>query len=170
MTWLTRIWETVYPEVVVQFDSRYDLQTSIRRLSERSRPSVLRTPFREAAVGRVGAGEVRLRRYNPWFRNDFAPCFVGAFDTSGGRTVLRGCFRARAWTRAFLAFWSGFCILWTLAATAAAIGDSSRWALPLAGLLMLLFGLGLVLCGRTVGRTDVDWLTHVVRQALGSGH
>jgi len=154
-------------EVAVEFDSRYDLSTSVRRLAERTQPSVLRTLFREAAVGRVEAGEVRLRRYNPWLRNDFAPCFVGAFDRSAGRVVLRGSFRARRATRVLFAFWLGFGALWTLAATLAALRDPTRWPLPLAGLLLLLFGVGLLVLGRAIGGADVDWLTRLVRQALG---
>ena len=165
---LKRMWETIYPEVAAHFESQYDLETSIRRLSERSQPSVWRTMFREAAVGRVSSLEVRLRRYNPWFRNDFAPCFVGAFDTSARRPVLRGYFRARAWTRAFLTFWFGFCLLWTIAATVAVLTDPKVWFLPFGGLLMLAFGFGLLSWGRTYGSTDVDWLSGIIRQSLGS--
>jgi hypothetical protein len=165
---LKRLWDTIYPEVAAHFESQFDLDTSIRRLTERSKSSVLRTMFREAAVGRVSSLEVRLRRYNPWFRNDFAPCFVGAFVASGRRPVLRGCFRARTWTRAFLTFWLGLCTLWTIGATAAALADPTVWALPLGGLLMLGFGLGLLFWGKTYGATDITWLSSIIRQSLGS--
>jgi xanthosine utilization system XapX-like protein len=169
MTLRARTWQSIYPETTVQFDSRYDLQASIRRVAERTQPSVLRTLIREAAVGRVDAAEVRLRRYSPWFRNDFAPCFVGAFEIAAGHLVLRGCFRASGWTGAFLTSWLGLGTMRTLAATMAAVRGPAPWTLPLVGLLMLAFGLVLVTLGRRFGSADVEWLTRVVQHALGSG-
>ncbi len=163
---LKRVLAVLYPEATATFDSAYVLETSVARLSQRTRRSVLGTLFKEAAIGRVSAHEVRLRHYSPWFRNDFAPEFVGAFDTSSGRPTLSGHFRTRLWTRVFLTFWFGFCVLWTLGATAAAFSDSKVWGLPFAGLLMIAFGLGLLYGGRAMGARDIDWLSRFIAQSL----
>jgi hypothetical protein len=112
---------------------------------------------------------VRLQRVRPFSANSFKPWFVGCFIESGGRVVLVGRFTMHLWAKAFMCFWLGFCLLWTIgAAVAVALQPDAPRFLPLAGMGMVAFGIALVAFAKSLSRDDVVWLSDVIKRALNS--
>ena len=84
-----------------------------------------------------------------------------------GRVTLVGSFGRSLATKIFMTFWLGFCLLWTVVVALAEVFQRKLDVLPLAGLGMLTFGVGLLIFGRWLSREDVCWLSEVVDDALG---
>jgi hypothetical protein len=86
---------------------------------------------------------------------------------SDGGVVLIGRFTMRAWTKVFMSFWLGVCILWTLGATVAtlAVRDSPRF-LPIAGVGMFVLGYVFVAAAKSWASGDTAWLSDFIRRVL----
>ena len=150
-----------------QFPSDCGLEEAVKRLSVGTRKWYsLRGSFTEAAVGTVTTDGVWLRRYRPFFHNGFQPYFVGHFVEAGSKVTLGGWFGLSGWTRGFMCFWLGFCLLWTLGAAAGVAYDSSTSiVLPLAGLGMFVIGIAFVAGAKTLSQDDVSWLFSTIQSA-----
>jgi hypothetical protein len=163
--WLS---DMLYGSVPAVFESHFGLEESVARLSAATRRFVL-LPMQPAAVGRVSKDRVSLRRATPFVGNSFAPFFSGAFvERDDGRAVLFGHFTLHWSVKAFMTLWLGACLFWTSVAalTLAAARDPRAWWLPLAGVAMLGFGVGLVWFCRWLARNDIAWLSSVIRDSL----
>lgn len=120
------------------------------------------------AVGRVSRKKVSLRRAIPGFGNSFQPLFTGRFHERNGRVVLSGRFAMRLFTRVFMTYWFGFCVVWTVLAIFAVVSthDFRFTFFPLGGLGMFAGGVFFVSRARRVSEGDVPWLSNVIRLAL----
>ncbi len=161
------LYKLLYGSAPAEFKSGLTLEESIRRLSEATRRSVFSTLTREAAVGKVSKERVSLLRYRPILGNAFKPRFIGQFILQGGQVVLSGRFTMMLWVKIFMTYWFGFCVLWTCAATMAAIfSPQTPWLLPFGGVLMFAIGVGFIAFAKQLSANDIQWLTNVVQRAL----
>jgi hypothetical protein len=88
---------------------------------------------------------------------------------SGNSLIFAGHFTMHLWAKAFMCFWLGFCLLWTIgAAVAVALQPDAPRFLPLAGMGMVAFGIALVAFAKSLSRDDVVWLSDVIKRALNS--
>jgi hypothetical protein len=158
----------LFDSTPAQFSSDCGLEEAVKRLGAGTRKWYsFRGSFTQAAVGTVAIERVWLRRYRPFFHNGFQPYFVGHFVESGGKATLVGRFGLSGWTKAFMCFWLGFCLLWTFGATVAVAYDSGApKALPLAGLGMFGVGIAFVAGAKALSRDDVSWLSSAIQDAL----
>ena len=120
----------------------------------------------QLAAGSVSASRVSLQRVIPMVGNSFKSFFVGRFEQHDGKVVLTGRFAMHWLVKVFMAFWFGFCVLFTVARIVTAIRTPRAAFMPLTGGLMLLFGLGLVRLGGWFSRRDPAWLSDVISTAL----
>ncbi|MCA9726437.1 MAG: hypothetical protein R3E12_14835 [Candidatus Eisenbacteria bacterium] len=165
---LRRFLDLLYGSVPGDFPSAYGIDESIQRLSAvTDRGRVFDFPRHEVAVGHVSRDRVSLYRVNPRSQNSLKPHYTGEFREVDARVVLVGRFGMHRWARAFMTVWLGFCAVWTtVAAGIVVVHDASVWWLPLAGLLMLTFGVTFVAFGKRLSRDDVPWLSRVIQSAL----
>jgi hypothetical protein len=152
-----------------RYESAYSLEESLQRLRAATTKSHFGALARQAAIGKVTESLVSLQRSIPFVQNSFKPFFVGRFETSGNGVVLVGQFSMHWSTKAFMVFWFGFCVLWTVLATSAVLSKPSvDWFFPLAGVGMVTAGTVLVLLGKWFARNDVQWLSRVLNEALSA--
>jgi hypothetical protein len=157
----------LFDSVSAEFPSSYSVSESVVRLGSVAAPWYTWAIFAQQAVGTVTKDRVALVRVRPFIRNDFKPQFTGRFVESDGAVTLVGRFGMRFWTKAFMSFWLGFCLLWTIGTTVAVLSqsDSPRF-LPLAGLGLFAFGIVLLAAAKSWGRADIDWLSDTIRRNL----
>jgi hypothetical protein len=157
----------LYGSTPATFESRYSLGESIERLRGSTKRSALGALRSQAAVGTVSEHRVVLQRAIPFVGNSFKPFFVGKFQRGSGGIVLTGRFTMHWFVKAFSTFWFGFCLLWTVLATAAVFSSQdTMWWFPLAGLGMLAAGAAMVQLGKFFARNDTIWLSKVIQAAL----
>jgi hypothetical protein len=162
------LYGSLYGSMPAEFESRFGLEESVGRLAAATRRFAL-AAMKPVAVGRVSSDGVSLRKAIPLVGNAFAPCFSGAFyERDDGRAVLVGRFAVHWSARAVVTLWLGACLLWTLVATLAVVAGRNppAWWLPLAGIAMLAFGVGLVWFCTWLARGDAAWLSAAIRDAL----
>ena len=165
--------DLVYGSSPVEFESMFSLEESVSHLRSATRRSMFSTLAREAA-GPVSAGRVRLQHVKPFFSNSFKLFFIGRFRDVNGQVVLTGRFTMLWFVKVFLTFWFGFCALWTILATLAAVitsiggrpGDPTIWIFPFVGFGMFAIGIGFVSFARKLSEKDMDYLSGVIRSAL----
>ena len=166
--------DLVYGSSPVEFESMFSLEESVSHLRSATRRSMFSTLAREAAVGPVSVGRVRLQHVKPFFANSLKPFFIGRFRDVNGHVVLTGRFTMLWFVKAFLTFWFGFCALWTILAAVLAVitaigsraGDPTIWIFPFVGFGMFAIGVGFVSFARKLSEKDVDYLSRVIRGAL----
>jgi hypothetical protein len=165
MRWVPSL---LFESTPAEFASIFTMDDAVERLRSASNSWFsISGVFEQRAVGTVRSDRVRLERVRPFIRNDFKPQFVGHFVQSDGRVLLVGRFTMRRWTKIFMSIWLGFCLLWTAGATVATLAQrDTPGILPLAGLGMFAFGSLLVSVGKSWARSDVLWLSEVIRKAL----
>ncbi|MFC5742483.1 hypothetical protein [Dyella tabacisoli] len=163
--WILEIWAGSSP---VEFESSFGLTESVQRLKAATRRWALFNVSQEAAAGTVTQSRVSLQRVIPMVGNSFKPFFTGRFQESHGKIILSGRFTLHWLVKIFLGFWFGFCVLFTALAAFAAIRSQQVAAMPLAGIVMLALGLGIVRIGGWFSRNDPAWLSDVIRHALST--
>ncbi|MFC5571611.1 hypothetical protein ACFPN1_16270 [Lysobacter yangpyeongensis] len=157
----------LYGSTPATFESRYSLGESVERLRS---ATTSWSPTNQIGVGKVSESKVVLQRSIPFVRNSFKPFFVGNFERSGHGVVLVGRFTMHWVVKTFLTFWFGFCLLWTVLATAAvASSQDTLWWFPFAGIGMLAAGAAIVQLGKYFARNDIAWLSKVIEAALSRG-
>ena len=147
----------------------FDVDQSVRRLTDATGRTVFAAVFQQRAVGKVSASRVSLQRIIPFVANSFKPYFIGEFRVSDHRVVLSGRFTMHWSSRLFMSFWFGGCVFWTLLVAAAVLknGDANYWWAPFLGVGMICAGALLVCVGKWFARNDVAWLSRVIRESLG---
>jgi hypothetical protein len=164
---MRRFTNLIYGAVPAEFESAFDLDESVQRLSSATGRSVFSAFTHQAAVGRVSKTRVSLQRVIPFVGNSFKPFFIGEFRRVNGRIVLSGRFTMLWWAKAFLTFWFGFCLLWTLLAILPLLArDPHTWWFPFAGIGMFGVGTALVRISKWFSRNDTLWLSRVIQGAL----
>jgi hypothetical protein len=180
MSFLQNAIRDLFSGVPARFASAYVLHESIERL--RSRTKKKRSTFAgrlaQEAVGEVSAQTVVLQRVRPFFGNSFRRVFVGQFRQYADSVVLEGKFAMPLFARVFMGFWFGFGVLCvalssvTAVATAVAAREHPEWSAilvtPFFGVAILALGyLGTRPSSRW-SRADIEFLSDVIAQALGS--
>jgi len=170
---MMRFVSAIYRAEPISFEIEAPVEVAVERLSRVTAPSVLRTLFQEALVGRVTASAVVLRYHRPLFRNAFAPVFMGRFTGDRNRASLEGRFTLPWFPKAFLTVWLVLMSL-VLLVTVVSFPRSSgsfpeRLAAVFMSLLMLWFGVSLANIGWWFGRRDVEYISRRVREALIPG-
>jgi hypothetical protein len=159
----------LYSSVEARFPTRMSVEEAVDRLSRNVIRGVWRTLFFEAVVGSVTADRVVLHRHRPWLHNSFIPFFRGRFVREGDRTVLSGAFGMARLVQVFVTLWLGMVVLF-FALFLLAPSAHSEEPFPFFGALIALgmfcFGVGLVWFGRRIGRSDIEYISAVVRDAL----
>jgi hypothetical protein len=175
-----RLFNFLYGNVPVKFPSDFSLMASVERLRRRTKRTVFSALFRQAAVGPVSESRVRLQRVIPFFGNSFKPIFVGRFEHSEGRVVLKGRFTMFLFSKIFMTVWLAFALLLTVFAAATALQavvqnqaqlqkDPTALLSPLIGVLFCLAGVAIVRGCWWWSRRDMAYLTSVIQTALREG-
>ena len=154
----------------ISFEIEAPVEVAVERLSRVTAPSVLKTLFQEALVGRVTASDVVLRYHQPLFRSAFAPVFKGQFTGDRNRAALEGRFTLPWFAKAFITAWlvlMSLVLLVTIVSFPRLPGSlTERLARVFMALLMLWFGVSLANIGWWFGRRDVEYISRRVREAL----
>jgi hypothetical protein len=161
------IYAFLFGSVPASFETDLPLDQAVERLREATArpPGIALT--HEGAAGTVTAQHVSLYRSIPLFANSFKPIFAGRFCSEGGRTFLRGVFTMHWLAKAFMTFWFGFCLFWTLLATVMALAKPQEvWFFPIFGLGMMLAGFAIVQLSTWLARNDTRYLSTVIENAL----
>jgi hypothetical protein len=162
--------DLLYGVQPAQFESVFDLQESIKRLSAATNRSLFSGLTHQAAVGTVSEYRVSLQRMIPFVGNSFKPFFIGEFRIENGRTILSGRFTMLWLVKAFMSFGFGFCLLWTTLAMKPLLqGDANAWWLPFPGVGMFMAGAVFVWICKGASRNDVAWLSRKIESALSNG-
>ena len=69
-------------------------------------------------------------------------------------------------TNVFMTLWLGFCVLWTVMVLLTSLADPTSWWMSLAGAGMFGLGAGFVVFGKSLGASDIEWLTSYLRSSL----
>jgi hypothetical protein len=164
---MRRILAVLFGSIAADFHTAQSIDEAVSQLRSATTRSVLQSMVRESACGTVTADAVSLQRVIPFVGNSFKPFYIGRFESHGGSTVLRGAFTMSRSVKVFMSFWFGFCLIWTLLATAIVLKEPTEvWFLPFAGLGMLAAGALIVQLGKWFARNDQAFLSQVIRQAL----
>ena len=153
------------------FESAYDVQESVRRLSSVVRRWPFVSPFRQTVVGSVKQDKVVLTRFIPFVGNSLAPEFYGAFLVRDGVTLLEGYFALSLSVRRGSALWFGSVIFMAILFPIVVLTSSMpQWQdkliLAIGPSLILVFGLFIVKSGKWFARNDAAFISDRVRSAL----
>ena len=160
-------WTWLFPHTSVSFAS----QLTPQQAAEALRAATSRRNFTAygTIAGSVGSERVHLY-HRTLIRNSFKPHFRGSLHATAQGCELRGSF-AQPWlVKAFMVFWLGFCVLWSVL-TAIQVGRVDLLLLlpaAIPGVLMLGFGIGLVRLGQHMANDDPATVSRMIRQALQS--
>jgi len=160
--------DLLYGSVPADFESAFDLDQSLRRLTNATGRTVFSALFQQRAVGNVSVSRVSLQRVIPFVGNSFKPFFTGAFQASGHRVVLSGKFTMHWYGKVFMSVWFAVCVLWTIAVIAGVLRENLKyWWAPFIGVGMICAGIAMVWVGKWFARNDLAWISLVIREALG---
>ncbi|MGX9720621.1 hypothetical protein [Stenotrophomonas acidaminiphila] len=160
------LWSPLFPRTPAVFETRLSRREAVASLqAATARGNITATG---SVAGTVDATRVHLYHRTPQ-RNSFKPHFRGQLIDTPRGCELRGRFALPGLVVAFMVFWLGFCVLWTVV-TAMPLGSLEPMRLPAAlpGVLMAAIGIGLVRLGQHLARDDPAELSRVIRQALQS--
>jgi hypothetical protein len=164
---MKRVFDLLYGAVPAEFESAFDLDESVKRLSGATKRSVFDSLTNQAAIGTVSKDRVSLRRVIPLVGNSFKPFYIGEFRENNGRVVLTGRFTMFWWVKAFMTFWFGFCALWTAIAIVPLLTrDANAWWFPFAGAGMFAAGVAFVALCKRLAINDIPWLSKVIQDAI----
>jgi hypothetical protein len=150
----------------VEIYSPLPVAESIVRLKNATDSSLLGPLAGQSMTGSVSEERIRLERSISFVHNSFKPVLVGKIEAHSRGSVLRGTFGLPWTVRAFMSFWFGFCILWTIAAAVSVATTPEAWYFPLAGVAMMVAGYGIVRLCQWFARNDRRYLEHVIKAAL----
>jgi hypothetical protein len=164
-------YEWIYPSRPWAIEAPGSVGEGVRRLQGTVRRSAWRTLFREALIGSVSPTRVVVRRYRPWFRNDFGPVFVGRLVQRPEGVLLEGTFTLFPLLRRVMTLWFSFVGLFLAVGVVRivarpAMGDELLFMAVTVGLG--LWGVGLLRFGRWMGRKDIPYIESGLAAALGA--
>jgi hypothetical protein len=139
---------------------------SLERLVNATDSSLLGPLAGQSMTGRVTADKIKLERSISFVQNSFKPVFIGRVEAHKRGSVLRGTFGLSWFVKAFMSFWFGFCVLWTIGVTFAVATTPEAWFFPLVGIGMACVGYGIVRLGQWFGRNDKQYLVRAITAAL----
>jgi hypothetical protein len=157
------------------FESDFSLPESVHRLTAEVKPPLLNfQPFvslkTTVVVGEVSEEHVSLWCERLLVRNGFRPVFVGRFQTFGDRVILIGKMMGmNGLVPLFVVIglaMSLFFIRGTLLELMEGPADPRLWLMPFAGVIPLLFVLGMVRLTRWLSSGDEDWILAAIQSAL----
>lgn len=155
----------LYGSAPAEFKSAFGLQETVERLRAATKRSAFSALAQSAAVGPVKETKVRLQRVIPMIGNSFKPFFFGRFEARPDGIYLTGRFTLLPLVKVFMTIWLGATAL--MGVGAALTGRGNGLAVALGGLGMTGFGIAFIAFGKWLARNDVQWLSGVIRTALG---
>ena len=164
------VFNILFKKEPATFETTAALKTAVEKLQKSTERTLLATFFKEAIIGIVSEGYIRLYRYRPFFQNSFAPIFTGKFRCSNGVTVLEGHFAVNLISRIFMMVWFGFIGIFILLAgfqiaTKEEI-QASDFLFLIFPVLLIFFGIGLLKFGTYFGESDKSHISKVIREAI----
>jgi hypothetical protein len=166
------LFDLIYGGIPAEFESDFNVEESVKRLSAATKEFPIRNR-RQFAQGEVSKSFVELSRpYSLFplavdFRGGFEPHFKGEFFEVDGRARLSGRFTLGTFPKTFATVWFGGILLWEAVAIRPLLAGELRfWWFPLAGLGLVAFGAAHVWLGKRCSRSDILWLSNLIRDAL----
>jgi hypothetical protein len=161
----------------VAFESDFDLDETISRLSAAIRPPLGGFRPLVSLKGTVVVGKVSEQRVSLWcermfVRNGFRLAFVGCFQIVDKRVILIGKLGMNLQACLFYipAFgMSLFFTLGTLLELTKSPHDPALWVMPIAGPVFALFWVGSMRLARWLSGGDERWLLAAIQSALRKG-
>ena len=162
----------IYGGIPTEFESAFNIDESVERLSAASKWFAIYRPVLE---GDVSKHFVSLHKPYPLFaplfafdlRGGFEPYFKGEFSEVDGRVKLLGRFTLGLFPKAFATVWLGFVVLWmSVTMRSLFIGDPRTWWFPFAGVGMFALGVAYVMTAKWSARDDIRWLSDRIEDAL----
>ncbi len=166
---LRAIPNALFGTVPVEFHSPLPVSESITRLQNATESSLLGAFVGQVMTGKVTEEKVKLVRSIPFVQNSFKPVFLGRFEPASRGSVLRGAFGLPWPVKAFMTFWFGYCVLWTVEAAVAVAKKPEVWFFPLAGIGLIVVSYGMVRLIQWFARNDREYLEHAIKRALSQG-
>jgi hypothetical protein len=168
LTKLRWFFDLIYGSTPVEFQSAFDIDESVEKLSAASKWFTLN---RQLAEGDVSEHDVSLRRPYDWgwdLRRGCEPWFKGEFQKVDGRTVLIGRFTSSFFMKLFCTVWFGAFFLGIGFFTLALLrtGDVDLWWVPLLGIVIIALVLANLLLRIRYARHDIPWLRKLIQDAL----
>jgi hypothetical protein len=159
------LFDFLWGSVPAEFESRFGLDESVRRLSAVTRRFVFLIT-RQVAVGHVSRDRVSLCRVMPFYGRFFY--FLGEFREQDGRVVLSGRFTLSWGFKALMTSWLGFFLFWESLVVLGLLvrGDPPLWWFLFGGVGMFGAGLTIVWLLKWMSRKDVVWLSTLIRDSL----
>ncbi len=164
---MNKFGQLIYGSESLELSFEVTIDKAVERLGQKVSRTFLSRLTSQGMVGFASIENTRIERVLPFLRNSFKPVFVGSFRTVGDQTVLSGVLRLHRSVQVFMTFWFGFIALQVIAApfTASAYPDEA-WQVPLVGVLMFAFGIGLLKSGKRFSRNDKQWLVENITSAI----
>jgi hypothetical protein len=171
------IWKLLFEKEPASFESGYDINESIRRLSTIARRWSFLSRFPDVLVGSVTEDKVTLPRSFPSARKSYVAVFYGEFHVRNGVTILEGYFSESLYNRVFISVWFGLALMMVIAfpiiAFTSSFANSSgitRWhtrlILALFPNLLLILGVLVQRSGKQMARNDVEFICQRIRSTL----
>ena len=159
------LFDFLWGSVPAEFQSRFGMEESVRRLSAATRRFVFLVT-KQVAVGYVSRDRVSLCRVMPFYGNFFF--FVGKFREDSGGVVLSGRFTLSWGFKTLMTSWLGFFLFWESLVVVGLLvrGDPPLWWFLIGGVGMFGAGLTFVWLLKWMSRKDVVWLSTLIRDSL----
>ena len=130
----------------------------------------LRMWFRDGCIGSVTSDRVRLKRYRPLSRNDFAPLLDATISEEDGSRALVGVLRASWPIRIFLTAWFGIAIAFIPTFLIAGVSSThvnglSRIAFMLGPIALFLFARAILAYSQNHWTADARYLANFVAES-----
>jgi hypothetical protein len=161
---------SLFGSTPAEFASDFPLEESVERLRAEVAPLLTAgLRFRQCAAGRVSTSGVSLCRVIPLHRNPFQPFFIGTFDESEGKVVLKGAFTLHPAVKTLMSLWLVYSAVWVVVVGMAVLAPRPGLLLALFGVLVSLAGVGVAKLGQAWAGNDPAWLSAVIQRALSKG-
>ena len=162
-----------YWKIGAEYESSYSIEESVKRLQDVTQHDRSFFCLRKGVYGKVTRDYVSLCRFVPYMRNSFKPFFVGKFQHSRGRVVLKGVYSMHIFVKVFLGVWFSMPIVSFITRVVPIFDEilnGERNISPLirssGALEILLFGIGLVLVGQLFSRNDIIYISKFINDNL----
>jgi hypothetical protein len=171
---IEKVLNLLYWKQKAEYISGYPLPESVERL-RRVVKSLGWNPVPPAGVyGKVSENKVRLYRLIPFWHNSFSPFFMGAFGYSNGRVMLSGAYSMHPVVKVFMTLWFigvlfgifGEIIIFLPQLISGKITLHDLNPMLLVPFGLLLFGILLVKSGQWFSRNDINYISHIIRDAI----